>query len=36
MSKLPVIGALFVLAGMYRIGGGHLVWGWVREQKPLA
>jgi drug/metabolite transporter superfamily protein YnfA len=27
---------LFVLAGLYEIGGGYLVWGWMREHKPLA
>jgi drug/metabolite transporter superfamily protein YnfA len=25
-----------VLAGLYEIGGGYLVWGWMREHKPLA
>ena len=29
-----MIGALFVLAGLCEIGGGYLVWGWVRENKP--
>ena len=36
MSKLFVIGALFVLAGLCEIGGGYLVWGWMREHRPLA
>ena len=36
MSKLLVIGGLFVLAGLCEIGGGYLVWGWVREGRPLA
>ena len=27
---------LFVLAGLCEIGGGYLVWGWMREHKPLA
>lgn len=36
MSKLLVIGVLFVLAGLCEIGGGYLVWGWVREQKPVS
>lgn len=35
MSKFAVIGALFVLAGLCEIGGGYLVWGWMREHKPL-
>ena len=34
MSKLFVIGTLFVLAGLCEIGGGYLVWGWMREHKP--
>ncbi len=36
MLKLLVIGGLFVLAGLCEIGGGYLVWGWMRESKPLA
>ncbi len=35
-TKLLVIGALFVLAGLCEIGGGYLVWGWMREGRPLA
>lgn len=35
MNRLIVIGALFVLAGLCEIGGGYLVWGWMREHKPL-
>lgn len=35
MERLLVIGALFVLAGLCEIGGGYLVWGWMRESKPL-
>ena len=31
-----MIAVLFVLAGLCEIGGGYLVWGWVREHKPLA
>lgn len=30
-----VISGLFVLAGLCEIGGGYLVWGWMRESKPL-
>lgn len=30
-----IIGVLFVLAGLCEIGGGYLVWGWMREHKPL-
>lgn len=36
MSRLLLIGSLFVLAGLCEIGGGYLVWGWLREHKPLA
>ena len=35
MGRLVVIGALFFLAGLCEIGGGYLVWGWVREHRPL-
>ena len=35
MGKLLIVGGLFVLAGLCEIGGGYLVWGWMREQKPL-
>jgi small multidrug resistance family-3 protein len=35
MERLLLIGGLFVLAGLYEIGGGYLVWGWMREHKPL-
>jgi small multidrug resistance family-3 protein len=31
VERLAIIGALFVLAGLCEIGGGYLVWGWVRE-----
>lgn len=30
------MGVLLVLAGLCEIGGGYLVWGWVREQRPLS
>ena len=36
MGRLLIIGGLFVLAGVCEIGGGCLVWGWMREHKPLA
>ncbi len=36
VSKLLIVGTLFVLAGLCEIGGGYLVWGWMREHKPLA
>jgi small multidrug resistance family-3 protein len=36
MGRLLIIGVLFVLAGLCEIGGGYLVWGWMREHKPLA
>ena len=35
MERLLIIGALFVSAGLCEIGGGYLVWGWMREHKPL-
>lgn len=35
MERLLIIGGLFLLAGLCEIGGGYLVWGWVRESKPL-
>lgn len=35
MGKVFVIGALFVLAGLCEIGGGYLVWGWLRDNKPV-
>jgi small multidrug resistance family-3 protein len=35
VERLLVIGGLFVLAGLCEIGGGYLVWGWVREGRPL-
>ena len=35
MGRLFIIGVLFVLAGLCEIGGGYLVWGWMREHKPL-
>ena len=36
MERLIAISALFVLAGLCEIGGGYLVWGWMRNHKPLA
>lgn len=30
-----IIGGLFVVAGLCEIGGGYLVWGWMRERKPI-
>jgi len=36
MGRLLIIGVFFVLAGLCEIGGGYLVWGWMREHKPLA
>lgn len=35
MTRLLVVGLLFVLAGLCEIGGGYLVWVWLREGKPL-
>ncbi len=31
---MPKAAALFVLAGLAEIGGGYLVWLWLREDKP--
>jgi small multidrug resistance family-3 protein len=36
MERLVVIAVLFVAAELCEIGGGYLVWGWMREHKPLA
>jgi len=36
VERFLVIGGLFVLAGLCEIGGGYLVWGWMREHRPLA
>lgn len=36
MERLAVVGGLFVLAGLCEIGGGYLVWGWLRGGRPLA
>lgn len=36
MSRLLLIGVLFVLAGLCEIGGGYLIWGWMRDHRPLA
>lgn len=35
MTRLLVVGLLFVLAGLCEVGGGCLVWGWLREGRPL-
>jgi len=32
---IPASMGLFVLAGMCEIGGGYLVWLWLREGKPI-
>ncbi len=32
---IPVSLGLFVLAGLCEIGGGYLVWQWLREGKPV-
>jgi small multidrug resistance family-3 protein len=34
MERLLIIGALFVVAGLCEIGGGYLVWGWMRDGRP--
>jgi small multidrug resistance family-3 protein len=33
---IPVSLGLFVLAGLCEIGGGYLVWQWLREGKPVS
>ena len=36
MSKTVLLSvAYFLLAGLMEIGGGYLVWLWLRERKPL-
>jgi small multidrug resistance family-3 protein len=35
MGKFFVIASLFALAGLCEIGGGYLVWGWLRDNKPV-
>ncbi len=34
MALLPSIG-LFIVAGLCEIGGGYLLWPWLREGKPI-
>lgn len=36
MERWLVIGGLFVVAGLCEIGGGYLVWMWLREDRALA
>ena len=33
--SIPISIGLFVLAGLCEIGGGYLVWLWLREGKPI-
>jgi small multidrug resistance family-3 protein len=35
VERLLTIVGLFVAAGLCEIGGGYLVWGWMRDHKPL-
>ena len=35
MNRLAVIGGLFALAGLCEIAGSYLVWGYLRQDKPL-
>ena len=35
MERLLSISGLFVLAGLCELGVGYLVWGWMREHKPV-
>jgi small multidrug resistance family-3 protein len=35
VGRLITIGGMFVLAGLCEIGGGYLIWGHVRQDKPL-
>jgi small multidrug resistance family-3 protein len=34
--SLPISRGVFVLAGLCEIGGGYLVWLWIREERPFA
>jgi small multidrug resistance family-3 protein len=34
--SIPASIGLFVLAGLCEIGGGYLIWLWLREGKPMA
>ncbi len=36
MERLLIIGGLFVLAQLCEFSCGYLVWGWIRESRPLA
>lgn len=36
VERLLIIGGLFVVAGLCEIGGGYLVWGALRDGRPLA
>ncbi|MFC5406283.1 YnfA family protein [Cohnella soli] len=35
MIQILISIAVFVLAGLAEIGGGYLVWLWLRESKPI-
>ena len=35
-SKSDISGALFFVAAIMEIGGGYLVWLWIREKKTIA
>jgi len=35
VTGMGIIAGPFVPAGLCEIGGGHPMWGWMREQKPL-
>lgn len=35
-QRVAVSLALFVLAGLCEIGGGYLMWQWLREHRPMA
>lgn len=35
MERLIIIGGLFVIAGLCEIGGGYLVWSWLRGGGPI-
>ena len=36
MGRLLLIGGAVRAGGLCEIGGGYLVWGWVREHRPVA
>ena len=35
MTRLLFVGSLFAVAALCEIGGGYLIWGWLRENRPV-